>query len=299
MKDLISAFFRELDIESAESFDEILEDVAMRFGEDTVEQIESIVYGPQHDGMDAELFSLINSDPDLAVTVFGGVDGAYYKKLFRNIQKNSAFFGREIIDVGCGCGITTCFLASLFPESHVTGIDILESFAGVGTALAERLGLSNVEFRTCDLRKVTEKYDTVFVSRVSSEYIGHGMETIDFDDGNRQIAWQFEHLFTEYARKIKAMLNDGGTVVSADTIPYTMGIHGLCSAFARVGIAPDLSTYTRIICMSLGEREAVPFFCCRMGRADTDLMEQFFDEVFVRETAQDDDYYERGLPGIR
>ena len=68
-----------------------------------------------------------------------------------------------------------------------------------------------------------------------------------------------------------------------------MGIYGLYSAFARMNISPDLSTYLRLIYISVGEREATPFVCCRMGKTDMKLMEQFFDVAYIRETQQDDE----------
>ena len=44
MKDLITDFFKTLNIETADSFDEILDNVSDAFGEEAVVNIENIVY---------------------------------------------------------------------------------------------------------------------------------------------------------------------------------------------------------------------------------------------------------------
>ena len=295
MKDLITDFFKTLNIETADSFDEILDNVSDAFGEEAVANIENIVYSQPHEGQDAELFEYINTTPALSVMVFGGVDGGFYRKLFRNIQKNRQFLGKDILVLDGSCPIAGCFLGKMLPESHITCACSAESFTSVGEALAEQLGLSNIEFTATDIRKLTGKYDTVLCSRVSEQFVGSAREDIDFDGSNHQIAGQYERLYTEYARRIKSLLNDGGSMISVDTIPYTMGMYGLYSAFARMNIAPDLGTYLRLIYISLGEREAIPFVCCRMGTTDMTLMEQFFDEVFIRETEQDDSYYDNKM----
>ena len=89
MKDLITEFFEKLNIESADSFNEILDNVRAGFGEEKVEQIQEIISSPPRDGKDADLFDLINSDPALSVTVFGGVEAGFFRKLFRKNVINS------------------------------------------------------------------------------------------------------------------------------------------------------------------------------------------------------------------
>ncbi len=49
--------------------------------------------------------------------------------------------GIEVLDVGCGIGGSSRFLASAF-DCHVTGLDLTEEYCAVATMLSERVGLA-------------------------------------------------------------------------------------------------------------------------------------------------------------
>ncbi|MDQ3022422.1 MAG: methyltransferase domain-containing protein [Bacteroidota bacterium] len=59
--------------------------------------------------------------------------------------------GINVLDVGCGSGKIINKLASMFPKSHFTGIDLSEEATAVGKKDAAASGLRNVEFVIKDL----------------------------------------------------------------------------------------------------------------------------------------------------
>lgn len=59
--------------------------------------------------------------------------------------------GLRVLDVGCGRGRILHRLATLFPASQFTGIDLSEEAIGYARDEARRLGLGNVEFVVADL----------------------------------------------------------------------------------------------------------------------------------------------------
>jgi SAM-dependent methyltransferase len=58
---------------------------------------------------------------------------------------------QRIIDLGCGVGVHTCFLAKRLPGAEVIGTDVSREGLDVATDLAARLTLSNVRFIEVDL----------------------------------------------------------------------------------------------------------------------------------------------------
>ncbi|KAI3432388.1 hypothetical protein D9Q98_003944 [Chlorella vulgaris] len=61
----------------------------------------------------------------------------------------------KILDVGCGIGGTSRYLAAKFPESSVTGITLSPSQVKRGTSLAAERGLGNVNFQVMDALKMS------------------------------------------------------------------------------------------------------------------------------------------------
>ncbi len=54
--------------------------------------------------------------------------------------------GVDVLDVGCGAGLTLCLIAEAFPQSHCVGYDPSESAIRLARARAAELGLTNIDF---------------------------------------------------------------------------------------------------------------------------------------------------------
>ena len=69
----------------------------------------------------------------------------------------------HIADAGSGRGCFTFFLARLFPQAQVTGMDITETQIGRNNRLTETLGYTNCRFQRQDVTElpVLEEYDFV------------------------------------------------------------------------------------------------------------------------------------------
>ncbi len=73
--------------------------------------------------------------------------------------------GIEVLDLGCGIGGSSRFLASAF-DCHVTGLDLTEEYCKVATMLSERVGLAaRTEFRCASALEMSfpaESFDLVW-----------------------------------------------------------------------------------------------------------------------------------------
>lgn len=75
------------------------------------------------------------------------------------------------LDLGCGGGVVTCFIAMGNPEARVVGVDANSVAIDTARALARDLGLVNVEFRVADFDGLDlgETFDLVVSSAVWAE----------------------------------------------------------------------------------------------------------------------------------
>ena len=73
------------------------------------------------------------------------------------------FDSKQILDFACDCGIVTCFIAKMYPNCHITGVDVNSSAIENANKLKEKLGLDNVDFVCSDVFEYAaeNKADTV------------------------------------------------------------------------------------------------------------------------------------------
>jgi cyclopropane-fatty-acyl-phospholipid synthase len=79
--------------------------------------------------------------------------------------------GQAVLELGCGWGSLTLWMAEQYPDSHITGVSNSHSQRAFILETAQRKGLSNVEIITADMNhfKAPGRYDRV----VSIEMFEH------------------------------------------------------------------------------------------------------------------------------
>ena len=95
-------------------------------------------------------------------------------------DKDSMFFDKKVLDIGCGAGGKTLYYASL-GAAGVVGVDIVEKYKEESEALAEKLGLSDkFEFVLADAKTLPfppGTFDTV-VMNDAMEHVDKPEETL-------------------------------------------------------------------------------------------------------------------------
>lgn len=114
---------------------------------------------------------------------------------------------QSILDIGCGAGTISLYLASTYNKSKVTGIDISSIAIAACQESAKRLQLNNIIYRQMDFptKIPKEKYDIIVCLEV------------------------IEHLEDDYLviKKMYELLNDNGIIIlstpSVNSPLYKMG----------------------------------------------------------------------------
>lgn len=84
-------------------------------------------------------------------------------ELAGNYIKNSGIASPNILDIGTGTGALAIFLAKMFPEANVVGLDVSPDAISLATENAKREQTTNLTFHQADILKVQPKkiYDLV------------------------------------------------------------------------------------------------------------------------------------------
>lgn len=119
---------------------------------------------------DSDFIDLSCAQLKTALETACAADYDYLRAACEYIAQYSVGFGAKILDVGCGNGILSCFIARSYPAAQITAIDRNASAIKCASALAKRLGLSNITFIQTDLSDLAESaYNTVFSARILRE----------------------------------------------------------------------------------------------------------------------------------
>jgi len=151
----------------------------------------------------------------------------------------------RILDIGCDVGLSTIFLATLYPDSHVVGIDPLPEGILQAERLQKELGIPNVEFLQTTLEdlptsstihpfdlanSITGMSDKLLLFARESSEIFLSPEEID------SFVYPKESLAQEPARSLKELLTPEGKALVIDRIPSINSVHKVVNAFQMFGL---------------------------------------------------------------
>ena len=124
---MISEYLSGLGIVKIPDMEKALEE---RFGKEKADEIASVwnrlsdeADHSDNPGKQDELYDYLNSGYELSMLVSCYTDADIIKEFGRWIEENRELFGERILDIGCGTGILSCFIAKLLPDSRIISID--------------------------------------------------------------------------------------------------------------------------------------------------------------------------------
>lgn len=209
-----------------------------------------------------KFYELKNDTLESSIYISAAFDGGVFRHIGNIVIDRADMFGTEVLDLACDCGIVSCFMAKCYPDSHFYCVDKNEKAVANAKLLAEKLGLTNIEFEVRDVLTMDtdRQFDTVTSFRtlldVTDDDTGHLVRigTRSQREGN------FEKAFSPYAEQISRCLKDDGCFISIERYTAEYGWLGWLSALAHSGIVPTMdTTYMRAQDISSTKEYSVTF----------------------------------------
>jgi SAM-dependent methyltransferase len=211
--------------------------------------------------------------------------------------------GKRILDVGCGPGVHTCFVAARFPEAEVIGADISVEGISVARELAAELDLSNVWFVKSDIQLLSRAVvggpvDVAVATTVLADADPEGFRRPVPGD-----PWSTSNSVEQLVKTgsvdglgaIAQLLRPAGIYVGVERAPDAVSYANWLGGLVRAGLIPDASRATQLGVRMYGSAERLPLLVAVRGdgNVDTDslvsLTRQQFPKAFKEEDALRDD----------
>ncbi|MDD7160981.1 MAG: class I SAM-dependent methyltransferase [Candidatus Ornithospirochaeta sp.] len=215
---------------------------------EAIQRVIEIISNRADDDTNDDVYNAKNKYLSLAKVINGNFDYSHYMTSLQWISDHSDLFGKTILDVGCDIGITSCFIASLLPESKVIGIDTSENGVRCAWDLAKELNLKNVSFECINLNSISldEKYDTVLSSKVFHENGG----IIDYNPCTSmdEMADLIASSFRKYARALARHVKDEGNCITIEKLGRAELPWGWIQIMNRFGLVFNPENTSRYKC---------------------------------------------------
>lgn len=193
-----------------------------------------------------ELVDYLNQSLQMSLLAAAFYDRVFFRRVMEYLCEYDSFWRGDILDIGCGNGILTCFLALRHADSCVTGVDLSRNAISVAEELAGKLSVGNVHFTGPD-ELVRRKCDTLFSSRTVHENVAwtalsevHKKAALSVEEQEKQ--------HRKYAQELSVFVRPQGYLVSVERYDDDSAYAGLLCALERAGFAPVKGTRMQFSC---------------------------------------------------
>ena len=175
-----------------------------------------------------------------SLCVSAAFDSGVFRHIGNMLVDNSDLLCGTVLDIGCDCGIVTCFMASENPDTKFIGVDKNELAVNNAKELAESLGLDNVEFVTADVYDfaLEEKANAVTSFRCLLDIAQTQTKGVSVIGERGEREARYAEAFSPLAKAVCDNLTHGGTVISVERYTALYGWLGWMSALSNNGVNP-------------------------------------------------------------
>lgn len=236
----VDSYMQEVGLKYIKSTNDFLTGLAIRTNKDYTQKIaqELNSRASRQNSSNSYFYQIKNEHFDGSIFVSAAFDGGVFRHIGNLILDNPEIFKGKVVDFACDCGIVTCFIAKMYPDCHVVGIDINQLAVDNAIKLAEKLKLNNVEFICSNVYdvKLEEKADTLTSFRGLLDVCMKNTSGLPFFGERKWREEQYKNAFLDYAEVMKANLNEGGYVLCVERYTAEYGWQGWLEALKEKGI---------------------------------------------------------------
>ena len=288
---IVSEYLEELNLIQAHNDDEMYDIMAGVIGEER-----TMMFLRKMDSLigDKQFYEAKSEIPEAGYAYSGMYDAEIYMAFAQWLEKNRMKFGAEVLDIGCDCGVFTCLMARLFPDSHFTAVDRSKNALEAARQLAEKLELTNVEFIRKDVRdlKKDQIFDTVCSFRTAQENRKDHM--FNLFAPLPELLESYKKVSADYARRIAPHVKPNGYLLSIERMNVDPMFYNWIRNLNENGCVMISSSYEELMCQELDAQSRFLAFACTKANPmdDEQLMKYWLRALDVRTNgvSEYDDY---------
>lgn len=144
-------------------------------------------------------------------------------------------YSDNVLEVSCGNGLLLCFIASIYPDRHFTGIDFEEEKIKAANAYKVALGLENVEFLVSDFTDLKQQFDTVLLFDTFDENVQAERDKYRFKRFDIQVD-EFAADYSGYAYALAQLTAPSGKLKAVEHIDQGTELLGMLNSFNEYGM---------------------------------------------------------------
>lgn len=282
----VDTYMQQIGLKYVKSSNEFVAGLAIRTNKDYTQKVAAELNSrAQHSNSSNMVFYKIKNETfDGSIYISAAFDGGLFRHLGNLIIDNAELFdGKEIVDFACDCGIVTCFIAKMYPNCHITGVDVNSSAIENANILKDKLGLDNVDFVCSDVFEYNNenKADTAVTFRALLDVCMAKTKELPFFGERMWRENQYKDAFADFVNVINNNIKPDGKVLSVERYTADYGWLGYMMALEDKGIHinADKSAVMRASDISSVKEYSVTF----AGFNESDSAENAFDTVLSRE----------------
>ena len=224
----------------------------------------------------SEIVDFTHSSLKMSLLFSSYYDLDVYKQFFEAVEKRKDFFGKNIIDDGCGNGIITCYLAMMLPDRVLCGVDVSENAIRIANILKDKLKLKNVGFYNSD--NIPDfKYDTLVSVRTFHENISTLWTNASYYSFEKQLKTN-SSLYDQYIKQLSNLLNPTGNLIAFER-GKQMHFVEISESCKRNGINPILQECEFHKCIEASEERDL-FLLCASKSVETYSYDQLIGFIY-------------------
>lgn len=282
----VDTYMQQIGLKYVKSSNEFVAGLAIRTNKDYTQKVAAeLNLRAQHSNSSNMVFYKIKNETfDGSIYISAAFDGGLFRHLGNLIIDNAELFdGKETVDFACDCGIVTCFIAKMYPNCHITGVDVNSSAIENANILKDKLGLDNVDFICSDVFEYNNenKADTAVTFRALLDVCMAKTKELPFFGERMWRENQYKDAFADFVNVINNNIKPDGKILSVERYTADYGWLGYMMALEDKGIHinADKSAVMRASDISSVKEYSVTF----AGFNESDSAENAFDTVLSRE----------------
>ena len=280
--ELIEAYFDEIGLKASPSIESFYENLESKYEKQVIKRLGKVMDERAEGKMNNRLYAVKNESLDLSID-FSSYMANMYVGYFKWLVNEFKFKPKKILDLGCDNGIVTCFYALLYPDAKVVGVDRSKNSIKCAQELAEKLGISNIEFHVTDLKKCDKFFEHKSFDMITSTCAIY--EAINLNTDER--GWSLEEIASKSTNKdltklmssLDKAITDDGIFITFERLTSPQCAMSFIKVLQESNFIVNKSNWARIKFHEVGNEQEMPLltFSKSTDEVKTNLVDDIID----------------------